>query len=395
MQRTMNLAVVENAIRVVEEEFEIKWLTKKANQGKLTHPIPMQWKKIKTELASYKSKGVFNISEEIVWLTRFTEDLSIARGLDNYDTAISPRLKESDFLKVQYEIYVAAYSVRNGFEVQFVPTSQSNRTADLLLTLGNLKLHAECTQRDPYVPFCDLESRASKLLSTIRGQAYAGLEIIVVALSAFEEDIVPDILKKLEERDRTKDECFIHGSGYGIYVHPLPPPEGDGYWMTAFGTPPFTLRDGIFIPAGQNPAWAECRVADDSTGQKYCTGHWRGYLHTINSHNLATLVGTFNRKRQQIPKEGPGIIFVDLDVSHVNPRDISLYLDILAEGLTRCFSPTVNTRVWAIVLTTIPVPIHTGDGATKFITLHRRVKVVRNSYAAMPQNLVLPGESKQ
>lgn len=393
MLRTASLTNHQNAVEIIEEEFGVKWLTKKANLHKTSHPVPLQWKETRTALSEYPTKGVFKISEKIISLTSFAEDLRLARDLENYKTAISPRLKGSEFLKVRYEIYASALCVREGFETKFIIPSQSYRTADLFLSWENINLHVECTQRDPYIPVKPkLEGPTETLLSRIKGQNHAGLEIIVVALSALEEEIIPDIVKNLEHLSPNTSEYLFHGSGYGIYAHPLPPPEGDGYWMTAFGKPPFTLRNGIFIPAGQNPAWAEARVAEDKSGQKFLKDHWRGYLHTINSHNLAKVVETFNRKRQQIPKDGPGIIFVDLDVSHVSVRDIPLYLEIVTQGLIRCFAPAINTRIWAIILTTVPVPILTGEGITKFITLHRSIKVVRNPYAPIPPNFAFPSE---
>ena len=388
MNRSMSIETIENAMKVTEEEFGVQWLSRQVERGKVNHPIPKQWNTTKNEFASFSSTGTFNINEDTVWLNRFTEDLRIARTLGGYQTAIAPRLKGDDFLKVQYEIYVAAYSVRRGFETHFVPASQYDKTADLHLKFGEHELHAECTQRDPYVPLQNLEGRGTKLLEAIRGQDYAGLELIIVALSAFEKELVPEILKKLGERDPSRIEQFMHGSGYGIYVHPLPPPEGDGYWQVIGGPqPPFTLQNGNFIPAGQNPAWSECRIAQEPNGQKYCTGHWRGYLHTISSHNLDALIRSFNQKRRQIPSGESGVIFVDLDVRHVHMRDISLYLDILAQGLIRCFSPTANTRVWAVILTTTPIPVHTGEGPTKFINLHRQLRVVTNPYAHIHPDL--------
>jgi hypothetical protein len=249
----------------------------------------------------------------------------------------------------------------------------------------------ECTQRDPYKPLAKAEGPAKVLIDGVKDHDHAGREIIIIVLGAIGEEIIPRIVSDLSQLDRSRDDYIHHGQGYGIYVHPLPPPQGDGYWMVTFGKPPYTLRDGSFIPAGQNPAWASSRIAEDHSG-KYHTGHWRMYVHTIDSHNLETVVETFNRKRQQIPKEGPGVIFVDLDVSHLHVRDIPLYLDIIAQGLVRCFSPTMNTRIWAIVLTTIPIPIHTRLGTNKFITFHRGVRVVRNPHAPIPSNFVVPGE---
>jgi hypothetical protein len=392
MLRVASLTDHQNAVKTIEEEFGVKWLTKKANLHKTSHPVPPQWKETYAALAEYPSKGVFEISEKKISLTSLAEDLRLARDLENYKTAIQPRLKGNEFLKVRYEIYASCLCVREGFETKFINPSQRSKTADLLLSWENLNLHAECTQKDPYIPVDPkLEGPTKNLLSCIKEQNHAGLEIIVVILSELEEEIIPDIIKNLEHLSPNTNDYLFHGLGYGIYSHPLPPPEGDGYWMGS-GKPPFASRNGIFIPAGQNPAWAAARVAQDESGQNFLKDHWRFYLHTINSHNLAKVIETFNRKRQQIPKDGPGIIFVDLDVSHVSVRDIPLYLEIVTQGLSRCFAPNINTRIWAIILTTVPVSVLTGEGINKHITLRRFIKVVRNPYAPIPSNFEVPGE---
>ncbi|MGP0594577.1 hypothetical protein ACTRXD_18820 [Nitrospira sp. T9] len=392
MLRLASLTNHQNAVKTIEEEFGVKWLTKKANLHKTSHPVPSQWKETRIALSEYPTKGVFEISEKKISLTSLAEDLRLARNLENYKTAIHTRLKANEFLKVWYEIYASGLCVREGFETKFIIPSQGSKTADLLLSRGSLNLHAECTQRDPYIPLKPKpEGPTKNLLSLIKEQNHAGLEIIVVILSTLEEEIIPEIINNLKHLSPNTNEYLFHGLGYGIYAPPLPPPEGDGYWMT-LGNPPFASRNGIFIPGGQNPAWAAARVAKDESGKKFLEDHWRVYLHTINSHNLAKVVETFNRKRQQIPKDGPGIIFIDLAVSHVSARDIPLYLEIIAQGLSRCFGPAFNTRIWAIILTTAPVSIPTGEGINKFNTLRRLIKVLRNPYAPIPSNFTVPGE---
>ena len=303
-------------------------------------------------------------------------------------------MKGNEFAKIQYEIYTSALCVRAGFQTQFI-TPSTNRTSDVLLDWEGTHIHVECTQRDPYIPLApDYQGPTKTLLDAVRDQNLAGLEVIIIILSGLEDRDVPAIISDFRQIDSKTDGDLLRRPRYGIYVQKLPPPEGDGHWVTSFGSqPPFTLETGVFIPAGQNPALAMATVAVDGSGRKFLTGHYRVYLHTINSHDIQSLVETFGRKRRQIPKGGPGIIFVDLDVSHVAVRDIQLYLDLVAEGLKQCFRPRINTRVWAVVLTTIPVPIHTGEGQTKFITLRRAIKVVRNQYADIPSSFSVPGEN--
>lgn len=382
-------------VKLIEEEFELEWLQEQAAQDKDVHPIAKQWKETRAALNEYTQTGTFNISGQILSLTSFAEDLRLARSLANYKSVIFPRLKGSEFTKVQYEIYVSALCVRAKFPTQFIAPSQNGRTADLLLDWDGTHIHVECTRRDPYIPLApDYQGPTTTLLDAVRSQNLAGLEVIVIVLSALENKDILAIVRDIHQIDQNAGSYSLRRPGYGVYVQKLPPPEGDGHWLVAFGSkPPFTLEAGIFIPAGQNPAWAQATCGVDERGRKFLKDHYRVYLHTISSHDLQTVVETFGRKRRQIPKGGPGIIFVDLDVSHVAVRDIPLYLDLVAEGLKGCFSPNINTRVWAIVLTTIPVPVQTGERDNKFIILRRGIKVVRNQYATIPSHFAVPGEN--
>ena len=292
---------------------------------------------------------------------------------------------------------MAALWVRIGLSPSFVATSDE-KTPGMVLHWKDTTVHVECTQRDPYVPLPrdrHAEGPTTRLLNSLRSRQLAGLEVIVIALSSLEDADVPAILADVQRVERDTTGSLGRRTPYGVYVRKLPPPTGDGYWMGAPGaSPPYTLDTGIFLPAGQNPAWAEATVAVDASGRKTLTGHYRVYVHIIDSHDLQALVESFSRKRKQIPKDGQGIIFVDVDVSHVAVEDISLYLDLVAEGLKRCFTPTINTRIAAIVLTTKPVPIETTDETGhKFIVLRSAIRAVRNEYSRLPSDFVLPGES--
>ena len=75
----------------------------------------------------------------------------------------------------------------------------------------------------------------------------------------------------------------------------------------------------------------------------------------MDSHKLKFIVNSFNNARQQVPEDGPGIIFIDLDISQLDEPDIVPYLDCMSASIQTLFSPTLNTRVGAVVLTTQPV----------------------------------------
>jgi hypothetical protein len=153
------------SVKLMEEELGLGWLEGELARGTEIHPIATQWNATSVALNEYARSGTFEISEQILSLASFADDLRLARSLPNYETAISPRLKGNEFAKVQYEIYSSALCVRAGFQTQFIPPS-TNRTSDVLLDWERTHIHVECTQRDPYIPLApDYQGPTKTLLS--------------------------------------------------------------------------------------------------------------------------------------------------------------------------------------------------------------------------------------
>ena len=112
-------------LTVIEDEFGAKWLAERVKrQNRGTHPIPHLWAKARAMLASAKSHGRLETSFELAGLFDLATDLETARKLTGYADAVTPkRLKSLEYDKDCYVAYVAALGVRNGYEVEFVPTS--------------------------------------------------------------------------------------------------------------------------------------------------------------------------------------------------------------------------------------------------------------------------------
>ena len=118
-------------------------------------------------------------------------------------------------------------------------------------------------------------------------------------------------------------------------------------------------------------------------------------IYHIDWHKLSSVINSFITARGQVPKCATGIIYIDLDVSFLKVKsvslsqtNISLYLELAEGALKTMFSPKENTRVSAIVLTAGPNYI--GQGCqliSEMITT-----VVRNPYASLPTGFIIPGE---
>src|SRR3972149_5421950 len=158
----MHRATPENyltAIKIIEEEFGLKWLQKKVKTASRRgywggHPIPKYWKEAKDALKEFASTGELRISRNLVALLKLAYELRQVRLLPNYQIAIRPKLKGNEFFKTQYEVYVGALSVRTGYHTEFISssTAQGERTADLKLLAEGHKVYVECVQKDPYQP---------------------------------------------------------------------------------------------------------------------------------------------------------------------------------------------------------------------------------------------------
>jgi hypothetical protein len=281
--RIADLSDHRHAIALIEAEFGVHWLHDDTSDG---HPVKERWRQASAALDAYDTTGKFEVTEDILVLTRFAEELEIAKGCLNYDRAIKPRLRADEFAKVEYEVYVSALCVNAGYSTEFIPTAET-RTADLRLRRENSELHVECTRKDPYIPIQrDGDGPTVALLDSLRNRRLAGLEVIVIILSELRDSDIPAILNDIKQIENDADRYLLRRTRYGVYVRKLPPPEGDGHWMTFEVGPPFTLENGIFVPAGKDPAWAEAAVAVDAAGRRTLTGHYRVYLHTIDSHAL-------------------------------------------------------------------------------------------------------------
>jgi hypothetical protein len=380
-------------VKVVEEEFGLKWLQRKAkatNGSGLRgqHPIPKDWKDAKEALEVFVNTRSLRVNRGLIALSSFAHDLRLGRSLPNYEIVIRPKLKKwKEFSKTQYEVYIGALCVQSGYYPQFIPPSTiaGERTADLKFLAQGLEVYVECVRKNAYLPraidFALWKSLSENLLALQRELA-ASHEIIVIALGALEERSFPGIIRIVRQN-------ILHGSegiwvnremGFGTAIHKLPP-----------SAPGESV--GVIIPAGQNPAVAEATIAKDNQGRLYAKDPKRVALYVINSHKLSSIVQSFNDSRGQIPEGGIGLVYIDLDVAYVVETDVAAYLEIVTAALKTCFTSGTNTRIGAVAVTTAPLFIESGQDDNRTITLRRHVKLVRNPYRSLPDEVVVPGES--
>jgi uncharacterized protein (DUF1330 family) len=192
------------AVKVIEEEFGLRWLRKKVKTAKKRghwglHPVPKEWKETKEALEEYTSTGFAPIRQSLIALASFAYNLRQVRPLPNYSIAIRPRLrKANEFPKVQYEVYLGALGLRSGHRVEFIVPSTTHRTADLKLLSQNLEVFVECKRKDDYLQSQDIGSgdawhSLKEGLLGLRQRFASGYEITVIVPGVLEKKSVPAI----------------------------------------------------------------------------------------------------------------------------------------------------------------------------------------------------------
>jgi hypothetical protein len=335
-------------------------------------------------LASAKSDGRLETSFELAGLFDLATDLETARKLTGYADAVTPkRLKSLEYDKDCYVAYVAALGVRNGYEVEFVPTS-TTRTPDLLMKLGETALQVECKRKDDYVEGPSSLSAWNLLeskLASLHEHVTYDYEIVVCAVSALNESSVEEIAKHVLQVVKAGEE--------GEYSGGVP----DCTLLIKRGPPqPLGHTDALVIPAWQNPSAAIAKFTKAADGKVSRGPMLRIALYVINSHRLAQVLSSFNLARTQLdPSSGAaGIIFIGVDTSHIHPSDHVLYFQTLAQSVQRLFNPTANTRVAAVVVTggiqEIEITADRGWHRTK-----RCHSVIRNPFFPESAQIIVPG----
>lgn len=379
-----------SGLGVIEEEFGVGWLERhskdhRTNALGVIHPIPKAWLETKSAINELNKTGFARARPRMVELASFASDLNIARRLPNYHSEIRSRItKVPDFFKAQYEIYVAALCSRAGYQVEFIKRQPRRRTADIQFKAHDAAILVECKRKSPPASFSTYNrdwvwKNLSNELVLLRHTGAAEHEIFVVAFGPLRESASAEIANKARHIIASKREGIMVDRDFGLYVRRLP-------------TEHWEQRGGVFIPAGQNPAVAEADIYTDDKGIAHPIKPIRVALYTFNSHKFSHILYSVSDARSQLSRNSLGLIYIDLDVSEMRYPDIDAYLRIVSEGLKSRFTPTTNTRIGAIVITSNPIYLETNTDGKHRVTLHRRIETIRNPFGYLPSEFIIPGE---
>lgn len=381
-----------SAAQVISKEFGSEWLIKNVHEAmegrSFRHPVPLAWAETVELLHKQEQTGQLYKSVRMIRLASFASDLDIVRQLPNYKLAISSRLTNDDeFLKVDYEVFVAAWWTRTGHVVEFIPQQRDQRTPDLKVISEHKELYIECKSRDTYIQLktaADGEFwRALQFaLIDLREDKEIGgsLELFVFVPGERDLSAIPQIVTEVRTMLRTGYKGSWAGRQAAYLVRELKSASEEGQGFS------------LFLPAWQNPGFVAATVGVDSQGQRYPKDPMRIAFFAIDSYKLSAVGNSFEEARRQIPPDALGLIYINLDVTSLDRAQSELYLDIVADSLTTRFSPKLNTRIAAVVVTTEPQITHTKEADRERVVLSRLARIRRNPYRPLPDGISIPGE---
>jgi hypothetical protein len=381
-----------SAAQVISEEFGSDWLIAKVQEAmegrSLRHPVPLAWAETVELLHKYEQTGQLFKTIRMIRLASFAADLGIVRRLPNYELAIPSRLtNDAEFLKVDYEVFVASWWTRTGYAVEFIPRQHGQRTPEMKVISGHSELYIECKSRDTYIQSKTADDgefwRALQFaLVELREDKDIGgnLELFVFIPGERDLSVIPQIVTAVRNRLRTGYRGGWAGRQAAYLVRELK--------SASIEDQEFNL----FLPAWQNPGFIAATVGVDSQGRRYPKDSMRIAFFAIDSYKLSAVGNSFEKARRQIPSDALGLIYINLDVTSLDHAQSDLYLDIVADSLATKFAPELNTRIAAVVVTTELQVIHTKEDDRERVILSRLARIRRNPHRLLPDGISIPGE---
>lgn len=357
-----DVEVLRCAIRVCEEVFGKVWL---AGQGLTTrqapkhaaHPLPIAWEEATTCLDNFGRGNGLLLTGRIAALLQFAEHLNRARSLTHFPRGVPLKKLKEEFASYGFLIEMASRASTWGYPVEFVPDFriQGQSVPDLRLTTTPAVLFGECKRKDRFVPpplrMEQWESAALSLFQFIRAQRNncdvrisSGVPLGEGQVQLLQELILGGMANAVEDR-------FIGlGSaerGLVVSVRRLPPEDrGCGVY-----------QDESIL------SYAESVVPVTVGTPPDCD---RLQVYPIDAQRAESLASSLDRAHKQISNAGPGteafgVVFVDVDLSHV-PRIAQRGHRILLElAARRGFENPSTARTAAIVLTSGCLPLDSNE----------------------------------
>lgn len=397
------------SMTVIENEFKVPWLVKHCRYDQ--HPVPKMWNTIKEnflELNSYPtmenivSQKNVEVIQNVYDLHELSRDILSVSDIPNYESEIKPRLSYwKKFQNVRYEIHVASV-LKSVFErVEFVPRStiQGERTADLLVYHENVPFLIECTQTKPFLNTMNkmnttpLDKKLIGCLNRIIHTLEGNWNAYLISLRASLESKILEEIKS--EEIKLRNSLTLHNNAnergnltaidealqYGLWFEKFPD-------MSPENNPSLSLD--MVIKNGEVVGTFE----EDGEGKRYFKNVKRVGIYNLDALKIKTILNKIEDKfkKKQTEDCSPGIVFMDLDLSKLNPATKEIFYKLLSFGLGIYFKSRYAENIGLVAFTTKTTFIESPNLANcgfLYDNAPRKPFFVKNIHCSLPSNFPL------
>lgn len=339
------------------------WLTSSQRAGTPVLPIPL----------------------DVVDLLDIANAIRATCDVEGFAQAIRPkRLRQSDWRNDLYPVQIASWSLRQGYQPKFVKPRAHQRTPDLRLEGGDSSLDIECKHKSVYMRKAHSSEAWSMLtseLAKLRDSAPDdGVEFVFGCVGRLEMSYVSQLAETAASALHEMGTARVAGTA-GIVVcrkpePSLPLPRGAGA--------------GLYLPRAP-AAWALSSHVVQADGSTAPAGPLlRARLLEIDAHSATQLRESIQSARGQLNPATPGAIYVRLDDSQLQERDIEIYGHVLRNLLGQELSSGENAAIGAIVVTgsVVGIAVNSEDG--EFNALRRVQSVLEDERLPSATRLPVP-----
>ncbi|MCD6263689.1 hypothetical protein J7L60_04705 [Candidatus Bathyarchaeota archaeon] len=293
------------------------------------HPISLLYSKAEENLRLLKKNPDIGFTKESLKLMSFSDMLSEIENIDVVDINGNPigikswdifkkRLKnKKEFKQASYEIQIASAFKRSGLEVQFIKESTKIRekTPDLLLKEGETAIYIECKYRNPTKREILYDNLFNEFYSRVMGLMYRLGKFYSICVEWTKEPTLKYIESEIElinKKISNNEQGYLETENAKIWLKKLASSEKVLEGPFKFDVSEYrSEQTDIFM------SHADVGIFDGKVKHKNPTFVMFRNISYINDLTDG-IVELLNKAYSQIPKEGPGIVFLETPLSYLN-----------------------------------------------------------------------------
>ena len=356
------IATAEN-IMLLAEELDFRWVRKKIRQAKgkrlgngfedirgvwenSDHPLISLYVEYEKWLEELKKTKNIPLRADFLKLAILANAIRLVKGLKGYEKLIDRLKRREEFESAAFEAEIAASYVARGFDVEFVEEG-NERSPDLVVSAEGKNFWVECKCRDAlsdrdkkiFGIWAEVEKSISHYFRTNR----LNFSVIIIAKSDPDSDDIKRLRELLNNLvtpiDGSKFLTF-ETDKFEILIQKIAESE-EIIQAEGFGVRPPVSLDQVFMGA---------EMKHESDGQNFVRNpFFIGFKSNSPPDWVTGIVNTFRTAVGQIPKGGPGVIWIRVPDISWNSDKISP-LERASQLLQKQLFGASNRRVNSVFL---------------------------------------------